>query len=85
MKKYAEGRKAWGHCERCGLRYFLKQLTSDGHKPNLLVCRECWDEEHPQERLTPAVDAMTLYEPTGDRDTAVANAPIANPIDLSLE
>lgn len=68
--KYAEGRKAWGHCERCGMRYLLKQLTSDGYKPDLLVCQPCWDEDHPQERLPDTVDPITLYEPTGDLSAA---------------
>lgn len=66
MHRYAEGRKAWGHCERCGMRYLLKQLTSDGYKPDLLVCQPCWDEDHPQERLPDTVDPIALYEPTGD-------------------
>lgn len=68
--KYAEGRKAWGECERCGLRFLLNDLINDGYKQDLLVCQPCWDMDHPQERLPDVVDPITLYEPTGDMDVA---------------
>lgn len=84
MKKYAEGRRAWGHCERCGLRYLLSELSSDGHQPDLLVCVDCWDPEHPQERLPDLTDAVTLRDPTGDLDKSAivaADAPdLASPM-----
>lgn len=81
--KYAEGRKAWGECERCGLRFLLNDLINDGHKQDLLVCQPCWDMDHPQENLPEVVDPITLYEPTGDLDAAAART-IAESLSISL-
>ena len=71
--KYARGHKAVGWCERCGDKYLLKELVYDGQFPDLLVCRPCYDPKHPQEYLPDVKDPVTLYDPTGDLDRAVAN------------
>jgi hypothetical protein len=46
----------------------------DGQFPDLLVCTDCWDPKHPQEYLPPAIDPVTIYDPTGDPDKLQANA-----------
>jgi len=54
MASYAEGRKAFGFCDRCGFRYNLKDLKTETVNlatTNLLVCSECWDPDHPQNML----------------------------------
>jgi len=54
MASYAEGRKAFGFCDRCGFRYNLKDLKTETVNlatTNLLVCPECWDPDHPQNML----------------------------------
>lgn len=54
MASYAEGRKAFGFCDRCGFRYDLKDLKTETVNlatTNLLVCPECWDPDHPQNML----------------------------------
>ena len=45
MSAYAEGKKAFGFCDRCGFRYKLKELKAETvnlASTNLLVCPECW-------------------------------------------
>ena len=54
MARYASGRKALAICDRCGFSYKLrelKELTINDAKTNLLVCPECWETDHPQNRL----------------------------------
>lgn len=54
MSAYAEGKKAFGFCDRCGFRYKLRELKAETvnlASTNLLVCPECWDPDHPQNML----------------------------------
>lgn len=54
MSAYAEGKKAFGFCDRCGFRYKLKELKAETvnlASTNLLVCPECWDPDQPQNML----------------------------------
>jgi hypothetical protein len=40
-----------GICDRCGLRFHLKQLNEEyvlGRPTGVFVCRDCYDPEHPQ-------------------------------------
>lgn len=74
---YASGKNALAICERCGLRIKYKDLQYDGDIPSLKVCRDCWDPQHPQEFLPPTFDPVTLYDPTGDPDKAVAGGLIS--------
>ena len=69
---YARGRNALAICERCGLRVKYLDLMYDGDTPSLKVCADCWDPEHPQDRLPDTFDPVTLYDPTGDPDFNVA-------------
>jgi hypothetical protein len=68
MTKYARGKKAWGTCMRGGHRHLLKDLVLDGHIKNLLVCKECYEPEHPQERPVAAYDPQTLRRNSPDTD-----------------
>ena len=48
---YAAGKRAFGFCDRCGLRYDLKKLKYqfiDQTNSNLRVCPECLDIDHEQ-------------------------------------
>lgn len=65
---YAEGKRAWGRCMRCGDRYLLNQLRPDGYKPALLVCASCADIFPPAERPLDASDASALRRPSPDTD-----------------
>ncbi len=37
-------------CQRCGKKLPASELVNDGRNPQLLVCGDCWDPAHPQER-----------------------------------
>lgn len=71
MPAYAKGRLAWGQCQRCGLRFYLRELVLDGYFPNIRVCMGCYDPPQPQERLAVVSDPVALWKPAPD-DTAVA-------------
>lgn len=79
---FAKGSRAWGHCQRCGFRYFLKDLIHDGQIKGLLVCDDCYDPKHPLEHLPPLIDPMALRHATGDMDAAAANE---LPAEITLE
>ena len=52
--RFASGKKAIAICDRCGQRFKLKDLKEEIIKTkryNLLVCKECWDPDHPQLQL----------------------------------
>lgn len=66
MPMYARGTIAWGLCQRCGLRYYLRELVFDGYFPNLRVCNGCYDAPQPQERLAIVTDPVALYKPAVD-------------------
>lgn len=61
---YARGSKAWGICQRCGLRALLSDLVFDGYYRNLRVHVECRDDRHPQERPVKVSDPQTLWKPS---------------------
>jgi hypothetical protein len=63
---YAKGKLAWGLCQRCGLRYYLRELVLDGYYPNIRVCTGCYDPPQPQERLAVVSDPVALWKPAPD-------------------
>ncbi len=68
---YARGSKAFGFCDRCGIRYDLKELKYQvvNQKPTALrVCQECNDVDHPQYQLGkfPINDPVALRDPRPD-------------------
>lgn len=66
MPAYARGRIAWGLCQRCGLRFYYKDLVLDGYYPNIRVCMGCYDPPQPQERLAVVSDPVALWKPAVD-------------------
>ena len=62
--RYAQGRDAWGLCNRCGLRFFLAELVFDHFMPGLRVCRGCYEIKQPQEAFQAITDAQLLYKPS---------------------
>lgn len=68
MSGYARGIYSIGECQRCGFRYKLAQLSSDGQVPNLLVCRTCWSKKNEAEYPINLSDATALYHPAPDLD-----------------
>jgi len=57
---------AWGLCQRCGLRFNLRELVLDGYFPNIRVCHGCYDPPQPQERLVTVSDPIALWKPAPD-------------------
>jgi hypothetical protein len=83
--KFASGKKAIAICDRCGQRFKLKELKEEIIKTkryNLLVCKECWDPDHPQLQLGmyPVDDPQALRNPRRDT-TYVTSGPnvVGNP------
>jgi len=75
---FAVGKIAWGLCDRCGQRQYLRELTDqivDQKKTGLLVCSVCLDVDHPQLRLgkTPIYDPQALRNPRPDKRTDVVD------------
>lgn len=71
-KSYASEKNAIGNCDRCGFRYMLRELRKerhDAHDRPLRVCPECWDEDHPQNRIAHQdfSDAQGLRNPRPDQ------------------
>lgn len=65
--RYASGRYALGHCDRCGFPYPLNELKKEwtGSK----VCSYCYDPKHPQLKVRRhQADAQTLREPRPGAD-----------------
>lgn len=69
--QFASGKHAIAACDRCGFRYKLKelrQLVIKTKKVNLLVCKCCWEEDHPQLQLGmyPISDPQAVRNPRQD-------------------
>ena len=74
MAGYAKGRYSIAQCQRCGDRYKLAQLKSDGQFPGLLVCRICWSRKNEAEFPVDSSDATALYHPAPDVDAVASRA-----------
>lgn len=70
---YAPGTQAWGRCQRCSQKYYLRDLVFDGYMPGLRVCSECYDARHPQEHLQDDTDCVTLWQPSPEYGPAGPN------------
>ena len=76
---YARGSKAWGICQRCGLRALLSELVLDGYYRDLRVHAECRDDRHPQERLPVVSDPQALWKPSPEQG---AIAPVLSGVNV---
>ena len=70
--RFASGKHAIAECDRCGFRFKLrelKELVIKTKNVNILVCRECWEQDHPQLLLGmyPVDDPQALRNPRPDR------------------
>jgi hypothetical protein len=80
--KFAAGSIAWGDCLRCGLRFYLRDLTFDGYMPGLRVCIDCYDSKQPQEFLVDVTDPQALWKPAPDE--VAFTAPVLTLDDANL-
>ena len=80
--RFASGKNAISECDRCGFRYKLKDLRKLVVKTkqiDMLVCKQCWDPDHPQLLLGmyPVDDPQGLRDPRPDR-SYVASGTLAD-------
>jgi hypothetical protein len=72
MSSYANGKKAFGMCDRTGFRYNLRDLVpqiEDGRPNGMLVGRDVLDKDQPQLQLgrIRMNDPQALRNPRPDR------------------
>lgn len=80
--RFASGKIAIAMCDRCGFRFKLRDLRTliVKTKPvNVLVCKECWDPDHPQLQLGmyPVDDPQALRNPRRDTTYVTAGVNLA--------
>ena len=68
---YAAGKHSIAECDRCGLRYKLKELravTIKTKNTNILVCPTCWEPDQPQLQvgMYPVNDPQAVRNPRPD-------------------
>ncbi len=69
--RFASGKNSIAMCDRCGAQFKLTELRKEIIKTktyNLLVCRSCWDPDHPQLQLGmyPVDDPQAVRNPRHD-------------------
>lgn len=70
--RFSSGKNAIAQCDRCDFRFKLHELRREIIKTKnyeLLVCRTCWDPDHPQLQLGmyPVDDPQGVRNPRPDR------------------
>ena len=81
--RFAAGKRAISECDRCGFRFKLKDLKGLVIKTknvNILVCPQCWEEDHPQLLLGmyPVDDPQALRNPRPDRSYITSGLLVTN-------
>lgn len=74
---YAKGTRAWGICDRTGMRYKLGDLVDEirnGQKTGLRIGRDVVDPDHPQNFLgrVRINDPQSLRDPRPEQDRGVS-------------
>ena len=78
---FARGKKALAICDVCGftVKYTtLRAMTVNETKTQVLACKTCWNEDHPQYKVgkLPVVDAEALRNPRPDQpDRTITRGP----------
>ena len=87
MAKFANGEHTFGFCDRTGFRYKLSDLVPEfraGIKTGLLVGRDVWDPDQPQNflgRLGDYTDPQSLRNPRPDTSLVESRGMFAfNPV-----
>jgi hypothetical protein len=68
---FAQGKKAFGFCDKCSQRWLLPKLKPESVAGRVLsnrVCPDCWDADHPQnwQGRYPVIDPQALRNPRPD-------------------
>ena len=79
--QFSSGKFAISQCDRCGFRFKLKQLhklTIKTKQVNILVCSECWEQDHPQLKLGmyPVNDPQAVRNPRPDTSYIVSGVDV---------
>jgi hypothetical protein len=83
MGRFANGKHAFGFCDRTGFRYKLSDLKPEfraGIKTGLLVGKDVWDPDQPQNflgKLGDYTDPQSLRNPRPDISLAESRAMFA--------
>lgn len=69
--RFSSGKFSIAQCDRCGFRFKLQKLRSltiKTKRVNILVCPECWEQDHPQLQLGlyPVNDPQAVRNPRSD-------------------
>jgi len=75
--RFSSGKNAIAQCDRCDFRFKLtdlRRLVIKTKNINMLVCRTCWDPDHPQLQLGmyPVEDPQAVRNPRPDRSYVVS-------------
>ena len=75
--KFASSKQAAAMCDRCGQRYKLKKLKIEivrGRETNVKVCPDCYDPDHPQNKLgdVRVNDPQAIRNPRPDTSLGVS-------------
>lgn len=75
--RFSSGKNSISECDRCGFRFKLKllrELVIKTKNVNILVCRSCYDPDHPQLLLGmfPVDDPQGVRNPRPDRSYTVS-------------
>ena len=70
-QRFASGQRALAICDICGFQYELRELRNLVEKnkvTELKACPECWNPDHPQNRLGefPVDDPQAIRNPRPD-------------------
>jgi len=80
--RFASGKNSIAMCDRCGAQFKLTELRKEIIKTktyNLLVCRSCWDPDHPQLQLGmyPVSDPQAVRNPRHDQTYVTSGTDIS--------
>lgn len=69
--RFSSGKNAIAQCDRCNFRFKLHELRKEIIKTknySILVCKSCWDPDHPQLQLGmyPVDDPQGVRDPRPD-------------------
>ena len=80
---FASNKNPYAICDRCGFRYFLKELRKEWN--GLKTCPECYEPKHPQlEPRTNVIDPQAVREPRPDNSVIPSDFIVRTNVDLGI-
>lgn len=86
-RKFAQGKQAWGECQRSGIKMLLKDMVEDGYQKGLMVHPDFYEAPHPQDTPARAGEGIALRRPAPpqNRFRAVISLPLYDVMNDSLK